>query len=72
MLLTAVVTVSRPGDTEQWRLAFSFEEPDVSHVAEGAPAESLEWFTLMFRVNVAEWWHTRKLKPNMRTAYRVG
>lgn len=70
LLLQGDVEISPGGRVEVWRVSLSFEEEDYQAALLGAPASALSWFVLMVRENIIEWWHTRKLEPNMPFAAR--
>ncbi|PWI41070.1 hypothetical protein [Streptomyces sp. ICBB 8177] len=65
LVLVGVVVVSRAKGDETWKVTLSFEEADHRSALDGAPRAALEWFALMVRENVMEWWHTRRQGPNM-------
>ncbi|QTZ90041.1 hypothetical protein [Streptomyces auratus] len=65
LLLVGVAKISYQGSDETWRIPLSFEEEDYRAALASSPRPALEWFAMVVRENVIEWWHTRRLEPNM-------
>jgi hypothetical protein len=70
--LTMLISVRHVHPEELWELQINFPEEDAAWASPSSPRSSYEWFTLMVRENIIEWWSTRKEEPNILLARRVG
>ncbi|MFI1171038.1 hypothetical protein [Streptomyces melanogenes] len=68
-----LAVVTRRGGREKWLLRFDMAGTDAVAARHDASVEAHRWLALMVKVNVIEWWHTRKIAPNIsETPRRIG
>jgi hypothetical protein len=72
LLLRIITSVRHVHPEELWELQIIFPEEDAASASPSSPQSSYEWFSLMVRENIIEWWSTRKKEPNILLARRVG
>jgi hypothetical protein len=57
-----------PGRPQIWEIVMWYPAADADALRPGATDSEREWFAMMFRTHVSEWWHTRA--PGLVTAAR--
>lgn len=57
-----------PGRPQIWEIVMVYPAADTGALRPGAAASEREWFTMMFRTHISEWWHTRA--PGLVTTAR--
>jgi hypothetical protein len=56
--MTFRISVARPSrKSEVWEIRFSYPADEAAAVHPNATPEQREWFTMMARTHVAEWWN---------------
>ncbi|MFI1177901.1 hypothetical protein [Streptomyces melanogenes] len=66
LTLSMQVSVAlRSGGREKWALSLELSGSDTDAARPDRPTEAYRWLALMVQVNVIEWWHTRRLAPNI-------
>lgn len=56
--MTFRISVTRPSRRgETWEIGFSYPAEEATAARPDASAAEREWFTMMVRTHLAEWWH---------------